>query len=156
MSVMTLTSTKAWRNYLTLCAMLDKNDIPYESSDSELCVRCFVNTSAGEQCFIFRIDPSKMLISLCCPVSSNIESGIAADLALAITVINSSLETGGFCLDTRHRLLYFRMTTSFYESNLSGAVFEYLLSSAADAAERYIPRLKSLAACGSEFMNNEL
>ncbi len=142
---MTLTTTKSWKNYITLCRMLEKNDIPFESDDSSLSVQCRVSGREAEIGFLLRIDPSKMLISLYSPLCVHISGDRLPDIALGIAMINSTLDDGVFCLDKKLQQLYFRMTTSFYESNISGTLFEYMLCYAADAIDEYYPRLLRLA-----------
>ena len=48
------------------------------------------------------------------------------------------------------RLLYFRMTTSFYETDLNGMLFEYMLSAAADTIEEYSPEIETLLCISGE------
>ena len=143
---MTITATKSWKNYITLCSSLKRNEIPYQCDDKRLCVRCRVNGRDFDQSFLFSIDPSKMLVTLFCAIPVFISAEKTADIALGTAIINNNIPDGCFCMDIGGGLLYFRMTASFYESDICGTVFEYMLSSAADAIDEYYPGLKKLAA----------
>ena len=61
---MTITATRSWKSYNTLCSMLQKNDIPFERDDEDLRVCCCVSSGEKERLFVFETDPSKMLITL--------------------------------------------------------------------------------------------
>ncbi len=134
---MTLTSTKSWKHYMLLCRTLERNDISFRRSDRGLNVRCSISGQGRELVFLFVIDPEKMLVSLYSPVLDIDRGKKPGDIALQICMINNSLSNGSFCIDRDCSSIYFKMTTSFYETNLSGEIFEYMLSQAADTVEEY-------------------
>ena len=140
---MTITTTKSWKNYMTLCRTLDRNDIKYKREDEKLCVICRVGGNEIELSFRFTFNPSKMLITLYSPLP----------IELAVCMINSTLEDGLFCMDLKNNLLYFKMTSSFYETQIHDTIFEYMLSASADIIDEYYPKLKMLA--GSEEIYGE-
>ena len=141
---MILTSTKAWKHYMLLCRTLDRNGIAYKRNDKRLNVRCTLPEGSEDQSFLISVDPEKMLISLYSPVLTEPQAA-EQELAAAICMINNELRHGCFCYCICDRLLYFRMTTSFYETNLSGEVFEYMLSCAADTMQEYSAALRKLS-----------
>ncbi len=142
---MTITTTKSWKNYMTLCRTLERNDIRYNREDEKLCVICRVGGNEIEISFRFTINPSKMLITLYSPLPVEISSEKTADMALALCMINSTLDDGSFCMDIKNNLLYFKMTCSFYETQVNDTIFEYMLSTSADIIDEYYPKLKILA-----------
>ena len=147
---MTITATRSWKSYNTLCSMLQKNDIPFERDDEDLRVCCCVSSGEKERLFVFETDPSKMLITLKCELPFSPDTDVLPDIAIGCAVINNELECGGFCLDIAERRIYYRMTASFYESSRSRGVFEYMLSSAADAADRFCPKLEKMILAGAD------
>lgn len=148
---MTITTTKSWKNYITLCRVMEKNDIEYECDDRELTVKCSVPGHEIEQNFTFEINPSKMLITLYSPLPLELAEERSADMSIGICMINNELADGSFCIDFKSRLIYFKLTSSFYESDVCGTVFEYLLSTAANVIDEYYPKLVRL----SESSNTE-
>lgn len=150
---MTITTTKSWKNYMTLCRTLDRNDIKYKREDEKLCVICRVGGNEIELSFRFTFNPSKMLITLYSPLPIELDNKKAAGMALAVCMINSTLEDGLFCMDLKNNLLYFKMTSSFYETQIHDTIFEYMLSASADIIDEYYPKLKMLA--GSEEIYGE-
>ena len=147
---MTITSTKAWKHYMLICRSLEYNDIPYIKDDNTLCVRCRICGRDGDLQFLYSVDPSKMLINLYSPLNISFDTKNSADAALAVCLINNRLSNGFFYLDMDDRLLYFRMTTSFYETDLNGMLFEYMLSAAADTIEEYSPEIETLLCISGE------
>ncbi len=141
---MTLTSTKSWKHYMLICRTLEYNDIHHVRDDKSLCVRCRISGKDFEQHLLFQVDPTKMLVSLYCALPLAFVKEQTADLALAVCMANNGLPDGSFCIDPQDRLLYFKMTNSFYETNLNGMLFEYMLSSAADLIDEYYPKFRTI------------
>lgn len=148
---MTITTTKSWKNYITLCNVLERNDIGYERDDKDLCVKCNVIGNNTEMNMLFAINPSKMLITLFCPISIKAEKEKMADMALAVCMVNNTLADGSFCLDTRDGLMYYKVTSSFYESNVNETVFEYMLSTAVNTVDEYYEKFDKLAKSDKPF-----
>lgn len=128
---------------LTLCRVLKRNEIDYSLSDNN-CVRCSINVRDSEISFVFSVDPSKMLVTLYSRMLSNVPREMSTDAALAICMINHSLSDGAICFDIHEGMIYFKMTSSFYDSGLNDSVCEYMLSVAADTVENYRPSLSRL------------
>ena len=129
-----------------LCAVLERNEIRYEIKDNKD-IACFVNGGEGDISLLFRIDSSKMLVTLYSPLGEPVPFFCAGDVSLAVCMINNSLSDGTFCYDISDRLIYFRMTSSFYNSGANPFMFEYMLCAAAEAVDKYRPVLKKLMLC---------
>lgn len=142
---MTITSTKSWKHYMLICHILGYNDIPYIKNDEKLCIRCRITGKEDDLQFVFSVDPVKMLVDLYCPMDTQIEEERTGDIAIGLCMINNRISHGGFYLDTENGIIYFRMTTSFYETDLNAMLFEYMLSSAADFVEEYRFAISELA-----------
>lgn len=141
---MTITSTKSWKHYMLICHILSSNDIPFIRNDTALSIRCSISSRDGDMLFFFSVDPSKMLINLYSPLNFRIKEEDRGEIALGLCMINNKLSHGCFYLDTEDNIIYFRMTTSFYETNLNEMLFEYMLSSAADSVEEFSDVIKKL------------
>ena len=148
---MTITGTKAWQSYTSLCKMLERNDIDFEKNDKSLCVKCSVSGKDAEMNFLFTVDASKMLITLYSIVPVQVDKDRAGDMALALCVINNGLSDGAFSLDTENMLVYYKMTSSFYNSKVSASVYEYMLSAAADVMDEYFIKIKKLIVNGGTY-----
>ena len=146
----TITAAKSRQAILTLCRVLKRNGIDYSLSAGN-CVRCSINVHESEISFIFSVDPSKMLVTLYSRMFSSVPRERSTDAALAICMINHSLPDGTICFDVRDGMIYYKMTSSFYDSGLSDSIIEYMLSAAADTVESYRPSLTRLLTLKSNF-----
>ncbi len=152
---MTITGTKAWQSYTALCKMLEKNDIDFEKDDKDLYVKCNVSGKDVELNFVFTVDASKMLITLYSIIPVQVDKDKAADIALALCVINNTLSDGAFSLDTNNLLVYYKMTSSFYNSKVNSSVYEYMLSEAANTMDDYFIKIKKLIITGEPYKEQE-
>ncbi len=149
---MTITGTKAWQSYTALCKMLERNEIDFERDDKNMYARCTVSGKDTDMNFLFTVDASKMLITLYSIIPIQVEKDKASDMALALCVINNGLSDGAFSLDTSNMLVYYKMTSSFYNSKVNPSVFEYMLSEAADVMEEYFIKIKKLIITGEPYI----
>lgn len=143
---MTVTAVQSKKAYLTLCSVLERNDILHECDEENLCVRCSVGGREAEMRLIFIIEPPKMLVSLYAPMNIAASCDNAADMAFALCIINDSLSDGHFCFDRQNMSVYFKMTYSFYNSFITDSVFEYMLAVAAEQTDEYYSRINALKA----------
>lgn len=143
---MTVTAAKSRKAYQTLCKVLERNDILHECDDRNLCVKCCVSGRETDLKLIFVIEPPKMLISLYAPMNVDVSWKNVSDLAFALCVINDSLSDGHFCFDRRNMGVYFKMTSSFYNSFINDSIFEYMLSVAAEQTDEYYSKITKLTA----------
>ena len=141
---MILSGTKSMKVYQTLCSVLKRNDIAYECDEENLCVKCSISGKVKDFRMIFVIEPSKMLISLYVPIEINSGLRNVSELAFALCVINDTLSDGHFCFDRKNIGVYFKMTSSFYNSLLSESIFEYMLSVAAEKTDEYYLKINEL------------
>ena len=130
--------------YQTLCNVLKRNEIMYECDEENLCVKCSISGKEKDFRMIFVIEPSKMLTSLYVPIEINSGLKNVSDLAFALCVINDTLSDGYFGFDRRNIGVYFKMTSSFYNSLLSESIFEYMLSVAAEKTDEYYWKINEL------------
>ena len=134
---MTLTGSKSLQAFDTLCEVLDRNHIIYRSGRDRLCAICNISVGDMPTEFIFLIEPSKMLVTLYAPLPGVITPDRIKDTAVMLCVVNYSLPDGQFTLDAMRGSICIRLTSAFYNSEISASVFEYMLSVAADSIEEY-------------------
>ena len=153
--IIAMTSTKSWQSYETLCSAMERNDIHYERDDDNLCVKCSVSGEDIQINFAFVINPSKMLITLYSPIPVKVRKEKSADIAIAVCMINTSLTDGGFCFDTSDGSVFFKMTSSFCDTNVTEELFEYMLSVAADTIDDYFRKIKHIALSEQPYSDSE-
>lgn len=138
-----LTAAGTKNSFSSLCSILERNSIDYEICSND-CVKCSVYSRDRDICMIFSIDSSKMLITLWSALYRNVPYDKTTDAALALCMINHSIPDGELCFDISEHLIYYKLTSSFYNSGISDSAFEYMLSSAANTIEKYRPAIKNL------------
>lgn len=153
--IIAMTSTKSWQSYETLCNVLERNDIDYERNDENLCVKCSVSGKDIQLNFLFVIHPSKMLVSLYSPVPVKIKRENFSNMALAVCIINNGLTDGNFCFEPSDGTVFFKMTSSFCDTNVSEELFEYMLSVAADTMDDYFLKISQIAKSEKPFEEDD-
>ena len=138
-----LITAKPKNSFNSLCSVLERNGIDYEICSSD-CVICSVCSRDRDIRMIFSIDSSKMLITLWSSLYRNVPYEKTTDAALALCMINHSIPDGELCFDIGEHLIYYKLTSSFYNSGISDSVFEYMLSAGANTIEKYRPAIKNL------------
>lgn len=138
-----MTAARSEQAYTALCSVLERNDIDYEKIQDRN-IRCNINGIESDIQLVFSINPSKMLVTLYSPIFKDVPAERATDTALATCIINHSLTDGAMCFDIKENFIYFKMTSSFYESGLNSSIFEYMLSASAEAIEKYREKIKKL------------
>ncbi len=138
-----MTAARSEQAYTALCSVLERNDIDYQKVKGKN-IRCSISGTEKDIQLIFTIDESKMLVTLYSPVFRDVPPYRATDIALAICMINHSLTDGMLCFDIKEGFVYFKMTSSFYESGLNSSIFEYMLFVSAEIIEKYSPKIKKL------------
>ena len=133
--------------YPALFNVLERNDISYEIK-STYCVKCHISVHDEDVSIMIKTDTDKMLVTLYSPLNVFVPAYMATDTSLAVCMLNHSLADGCFCYDIGDGLVYFKMTSSFYNSKLDDSNFEYMLSYTADIIEEYGAKLYRLVNFG--------
>lgn len=145
-------TTQSLQSFETLCNMLERNDIEYSRNDERIAVHC---TVAGRDIpihLMFAIHPYKMLVTLYALMPITVEPHKAADMGIAVCLANKSLADGCFVYDIDDGSMFFKMTTSYRDSEVSEENFEYMLSTAADIVDEYYPKLMHISQCTQSFI----
>ena len=124
---MTEINGKTREIFETLCKAFEILKLKYEKSEEELSVKCTVH---GED-LIMNLDVSvygdRSLVILTSKLPFVVREDKRVDMAIAVSGINYVLADGCFDFDITDGNIYFRMTNSFIDSEISEDVFVYLL-----------------------------
>ena len=135
--------TQKAQDFSVLCRVLERNDIFYERNGPGA-VTCRVSGQDGDISITFSVNASKMLVTALAPVCVSVLPCMTTDAALAVCIINNKLPDGGFCFDVSGGMIFYRLSQSYYNSGQTEFLFEYMLSCAAEAVDKYRPGLKRL------------
>lgn len=117
----------AKNTFATLCSMLDNNKWKYDKDEEKLCIDC---GAQGEDLPIpinIRIDAERQLILLLSHIPFSVNEDKRMETAVAVSIVNDRLVDGNFDYDITEGNLYFRMTSSFIDSEISEEAFKYML-----------------------------
>lgn len=128
---------KAQETYDVLCKMLDNKEWHYEKIEEDLVIKSGVKGDDFPIDFIMRVNPRNEVVSFISWMPFNIDASKRVDLALAVCAANYGLADGSFDYDLSDGTIMFRLTSSYKESTLSEALFEYMLMVSAATVDRY-------------------
>ena len=118
---------RAKRVYSTLCGYLDGDNWKYDKDDERLIIYC---EATGEdlpmEIRIF-VDSDRQIIRLFSRLPFVVPEDARLDVAVAVGFSNSNLADGSFDFDINKGDLYFRMTSSFVDSEIGQELFGYMV-----------------------------
>ena len=132
-----LNMAKAKETYDVLCRMMDNQRWHYEKEEEELIVKSGVKGNDFPIEFIIRVNPRNQLVSFLSRLPFNVEEDKRIDVALAICAVNYWLADGSFDYDLTDGSIIFRLTSSYKESTLGEALFEYMVMVSAATVDNY-------------------
>lgn len=150
---------RAQKNYATLCTMLDGNDWHYKKDDAKLKIECGAQGDDLPMDISIRIDSDWQLVVLLSHLPFVVSEDKRLDIAVATSVINYKLVDGSFDFDIEDGHMFFRMTSSYRESELAKEVFFYMLMCSCQTIDEYNDKLLMLAKnmlSLEDFINNEM
>ena len=123
--------------YDVLCRMMDNKGWHYEKEEEDLIVKSGVKGNDFPIEFIIRVNPRNELVSFFSKLPFNVEEDKRIDVALAICAVNYWLADGSFDYDLSDGSILFRLTSSYKESTLGEALFEYMVIVSAATVDNY-------------------
>ena len=135
---------RAQKVYATMCQALDARDWKYQRDDEALRIRC---TAQGDDLPMevqIIIDADRQLISLLSHLPFVIPEEKRLDVAIAVSIANNGLVDGSFDYDIGDGHMFFRMTSSFIESEIGNDLFLYMLFCSLQTIDVYNDRFLML------------
>ena len=115
------------KTFSTICLALDKENWPYQKDEQNLRIECKAQGDDMPIELIVRVDPEGMRVTVLSHIPFVIQEDKRLEMAIAISAVNSILVDGCFDYDVTSGHIFFRMTNSFFESELGAEVFNYML-----------------------------
>lgn len=129
-----VTSLKAFR---TLCSMLDNNGWRYKKNEDDLNISCGAQGDDLPMDIFITIDDRRELVSLLSRMPFVIEEDKRMETAVAVSIVNNRLVDGSFDYNIADGVIFFRMTSTFIDSELSEEVFKYMLYCSCSMIDRF-------------------
>jgi len=118
---------RARRTYETICACFDEHDWTYSRDDEKMEIKI---GSKGDDLPIdtfIRVMPDRQLISLLSLLPFTISKEKRLETAVAVCMVNDKLANGSFDYDIKDGQIFFRLTNSFWGSEIGTKLFGYML-----------------------------
>lgn len=127
----------AKRTFETLCQTLDSHEWHYKKDEEALRIECGAQGDDLPIEIIIDVDADRQLIVLLSPIPVLFSEEKRLDAAIATSVVNNHLVDGSFDFNVMDGHMFFRMTTSFLESDLSNDLFTYMLMCSCSTVDEY-------------------
>ena len=128
---------RAQQVFNALCAAMDADDWHYEKNEEKLEIKCGAQGEDLPMKIHVIVDPEKQIIILLSPLPFIIPENKRLDGAIAVSVANNGLVDGSFDYDIKDGSIFFRMTSSFIESEIGSELFHYMLLIACHTIDEY-------------------
>ena len=136
---------KAVEVYDTLCSMLDNINWKYEKIEEKLMIKSGVKGDDLPIDFLVVVKPNNEVVQFLSSMPFNMPEDKRVEGALAICAANYGMVNGSFDYDLSDGQIVFRLTSSYRESLLSEALFEYMVMVSASTIDKYNDRFFMLA-----------
>lgn len=136
---------KACEVYQTLCNMLDNIGWNYERVDDKLMIRSGIKGDDLPIEFLVMVKPRNEVVQFLSALPFNMAEDKRVEGAMAICAANYGLVDGSFDYDLSDGQIVFRLTSSYRQSLLSEALFEYMIMVSASTIDKYNDRFFMLS-----------
>jgi len=123
--------------YATLCQALEKHEWHFKRNDEKLVIDCGAQGEDLPISINIVVDPERCVALLLSKMPFNIQEDKRIDLALAVSAVNNALVDGSFDYDVASGTMFFRMTNSFIDSEISEELFTYMLFCSCQTIDEY-------------------
>ena len=128
---------RAQKVYETLCSTLDSHDWHYKKDEEALSIDCGAQGDDLPMEITIKVDAERQLLLLLSHLPFVISEDKRLEVAIAVSVVNDRLVDGSFdyCIADGH--MFFRMTSSFIESEIGNELFMYMLLVSCHTIDEY-------------------
>lgn len=135
---------RAQKVYETLCSTLDNHGWHYKKNEERLSINCGAQGEDLPMEITVRVDAKRQLIMLLSRLPFVISEDKRLDMAIATSIANNGMVDGCFDFDVADGHMFFRMTSSFIESEIGSELFTYMLMVSCRTIDEYNDRFLML------------
>jgi len=127
-----------------MCQALDAKEIRYSKDEEGLAIMAKFTGEDLPMDLIVRIKPELDLILLTSQIPYKIPADKRVEAAAAVGIVNSGILDGCFDFDLTSGSIYFRMTASYLETEISEDLFAYMLYVSAGTIDEFNDKFMKL------------
>ena len=128
---------RAQKVYGTLCSTLDSHEWHYKKDEEKLSIDCGAQGEDLPMEITIKVDAERQLIMLLSHLPFVISEDKRLDVAIAVSAVNDRLVDGSFDYNIADGHMFFRMTSSFIESEIGNELFTYMLMVSCHTIDEY-------------------
>ncbi len=127
--------------YDAICQTLDAREFHYQKNDEDMTVFCSAKGDDLPMDVIIRVDERKDTVSMLSRLPLVFDEDKRLNAAVITSVINNKLICGCFDFNINEGTIYFRLTSSYVDSHVSGEVISCMLGCAFHTIDDYNDKL---------------
>jgi len=131
------TGLNACKNFDILCDALDEKGWKYQKDVENLHIECGVQGDDLPMELHINVDEEMSLVILLSMIPLAVGEDKRIDTAVAVSAINNKLVDGSFDFNVSTGKLFFRLTNSFFDSQLSKELFNYMIDLSCAMIDEY-------------------
>lgn len=131
---------RAQATFNALCQEFDKKELHYNKDEEELSIECGISGDDIPMEITMKVDADRQIVVLLSHLPFVTPENKRVDLAMAVSAVNNMLVDGCFDFDIRSGHMFFRLTSSFIESEIGGDLFMYMLGCSGATIDEYNDR----------------
>ena len=128
---------RAQRVFETMCQSLDARNWHYNRIEGELAIESGAQGDDLPMEIRVRVDADRQLITLLSHIPYVVPEDKRLDVAIAVGSVNSGIVDGSFDYNITNGHIFFRLTSSFIESEVGGELFTYMLNCSFSTIDEY-------------------
>ena len=128
---------RAQKVYGTMCSTLDSHEWHYKKDEEKLSIDCGAQGEDLPMEITIKVDAERQLILLLSHLPFVISEDKRLDVAIAVSAVNDKLVDGSFDYSIADGHMFFRMTSSFIESEIGNELFTYMLMVSCHTIDEY-------------------
>ena len=128
---------RAQKVYATLCSTLDAHEWHYKKDEEKLSIDCEAQGEDLPMEITIGVDAKRQLVMLFSHLPFVISEDKRLDVAIAVSAVNDKLVDGSFDYNIADGHMFFRMTSSFIESEIGNELFTYMLVVSCHTIDEY-------------------
>lgn len=132
---------RAVKVYQTLCDALDAEELKYSKQEDALKVTLTMSGDDLDMNLAFTVVADREVVVLRSYLPFHVPDDKRMELAAAVSIINDNLVAGCFEYDIRDGELRYRLTNSYCDSEVSLALFKYMLLCVTNTVDEYDDKL---------------
>ncbi len=135
---------RAQKEFESVCAVLDGHGWAYDKDKNEFEVGFTADGKDMPIGLTLKVNPELMTVTAYALIPVEPPEDKAEDLAVATALVNEQTVHGNFEYDVKTRRIYFRVSTSYRDSEVDKDVYFYLIGVAFSTADKVAVVVKAL------------